>query len=107
MHQKTRGWFRPVLVILLAAFSGQAQLQTNIDVVAQTLQTYRVGKTLFPAFRQDTGFPATSDGKFYQMPTNGFWKLYEEGETRQGWFNRERDFVVGNKYRPLAILVFN
>ena len=119
---------------MITFIGGCASPQPNVDVVAQTLQTYQVGKTTFADFKKDAGLviverptpkmptsylspkPATPDElrpktqKVYAVPVGSPWKIYEIGETAtldHGKFWHTSRFVIGDTQKPISILAFD
>src|ERR1043165_2698183 len=113
-----------VLTALVAVIAGCASPRPNIDVVAQTLRTYQVGKTTFQDFKKNAGLimtepqhsylnpqhqnvmeMMTKTQTVYGVPQGSPWKIYETGENVSlisGRFSRKLMFVVGDINKPIS-----
>jgi hypothetical protein len=117
--------------IALAAFiTGCSSPQPDVDIVAQTLQTYQIGKTTFADFKKDSGLteaeepipqqqsylpppalsaaPVPTTHRVYKvvMP----WRVYQQSENvsfMNGHLSETQIFVVGDIQHPISILTFN
>ena len=125
-----------ILTALVAVIAGCASPRPKIDVVAQTLRTYQVGKTTFQDFKKDAGLimterptpnfqpqhsylnpqrqnvleMMTKTQTVYGVPQGSPWKIYETGENVSlisGRFSRKLMFVVGDINKPISILTFD
>jgi hypothetical protein len=112
---------------LIAFIAGCASPRPNVNVVANTLQTYRVGKTTFKDFKGDSGLVVRELPKqqsylnpspqlepktqtVYVVPKGSPWKIYETGQNwslLNGNFSQSTRFVVGDNDRPISILAFD
>ena len=97
-----------IILVMITFIGGCASPQPKVDVVAQTLQTYQVGKTTFADFKKDAGLviverptpkmptsylspqPTTPDElrpktqKVYAVPVGSPWKIYESKVNEDG-----------------------
>jgi hypothetical protein len=112
---------------LIVVITGCASPHQQVNVVANTLQSFRAGQTTFKEFKADSGllaeiFPQTpsyldsSPGlqsktqTIYAFPKGSPWKLYETGRNKSwlnGNFSESMKFVVGDHDHPISILTFD
>jgi len=115
-----------ILMALIAFMAGCVSPRPTVNVVANTLQTYRVGQTTFKNFKSDSGlvitvFPKQEylkpssqlDSKTQvvdTVPKDSAWKIYETRRTStlvNGNLSQSAQFVVGDHQKPISILTFD
>jgi hypothetical protein len=119
---------------LIAFITGCASQPPDVAIVAQTLQTYEVGKTTFADFKRDTGLtivqrsPAAEPAQplyllyqqptwipmtqwVYRVPAGSPWRIYGVQHYwkvhKWEWGSSRSDrFTVGDIHHPISILTF-